>query len=127
MVHYGVKPTAHCFLPVPQNYHVGPPYGKAYGYWKKHKHNPKYEVRLSNEEIANLVYLNVLHNHFGTPVVDLMKHRQGGQSFTVIVNNEYNRKMKNKGPSHCSCPEHENNREKKPGKEKGKGNGHNKK
>jgi hypothetical protein len=127
MVHYGMQPTA-LFLPVPPNYHVGPPYGKAYGYWKKHKHNPKYVMKLTNQDINNLIYLNVLHNHFGTPVVDLMRHRQAGHSFTFIINNEHQKRMKNKDKKHehCCGQEHSKGQKEKdrgPGHGQGKGKG----
>jgi hypothetical protein len=110
MVHYGVQPST-LFIPVPATYHVGPPYGNAYGYWKKQKKDPKYVIRLTNQEISDLVYLNVMHQHFGTPAVELMNYRQAGHSFNVIAEKEYHKAHKNKGKDKNIKAEDKGNKE----------------
>jgi hypothetical protein len=93
MVHYNIQPTD-LFIPVPPDYKVGPPYGNAYGYWENHKKNPKHTIKLSNQDIMNLVHLNILHQHFGTPVLELMSSRQAGHSFDMITSKEYEKAMR---------------------------------
>ena len=88
MAHFKISPTS-LFLPVPSSYKVGPPYGKAYGYWAKHKKNPSYKIALSSADIFNLVGLNIIHAHFNTPVVDIMKLRGNGHSFKWIIKGEH--------------------------------------
>ncbi len=111
MLHYNVKPSS-LFLPVPTGYKVGPPYGKAYGYWKKYRANPSCKINLSTDDIYNLVNLGIVHKLYNTPVTDVMKLRAANRSFKWIINDKHKKykakvkvktsnknKAKNKGQS----------------------------
>ncbi|MEW5805757.1 MAG: hypothetical protein AB1756_00120 [Acidobacteriota bacterium] len=67
----------------------GPPYGKAYGYWKKHRRNPKYRILLSDRELYDLVTLQVACKYYGLPPRDVIQLRQAGKDFKIILAEEY--------------------------------------
>ena len=93
MLHFNIAPSS-LFLPVPANYKVGPPYGKAYGYWRKHQGNPKYKIKLNSNDINNLVNLNIIHSYYKTPATDIIKYRCEGNSFKWIIKNRHAYKNK---------------------------------
>ena len=93
MVHFGIDPTV-LFLPVPSTYNVGPPYGNAYGYWRKHAANPGYRIVLSSNDVVNLANLNIIHRYCNTPVVDIMNYRAKNRSFHWIAGTEYKKQGK---------------------------------
>ena len=114
MAHFNLNPSS-LFLPVPSGYKVGPPYGKAYGYWKKYKANPSSRINLSSNDYINLVNLNIANRYFNTPVTTVMKYRNSGRSCKWIMKNQYQKKYKHK---HKHQHKHGNGN----GKGKGKGN-----
>ena len=59
----------------------GPPYGKAWGHWKK---NPKRCV-LADSDIVGLVNVQVGHRVSGVSPYDIMKARSGGKSIATVV------------------------------------------
>ena len=59
----------------------GPPYGKAWGHWKK---NPKRCV-LSDTDVVNLVNVQVGHRVTGMSPYDLVRARSGGKSIATVV------------------------------------------
>jgi hypothetical protein len=70
-VHYGLRPDIYY---VPVAYDPGPPYGHAYGHYKK----PKTEWRtivLSDADVVNLVQLRFLSEHYGVPVERVVEAR----------------------------------------------------
>jgi hypothetical protein len=87
---YHINPSS-LFLPVPSGYHVGPPYGNAYGYWAKHKKNPSNRIVLSSQDVVNLANMNVIHVQLGTSVIDIMNYRANSRPFPWIVETEYGR------------------------------------
>jgi len=90
LTHYNINPTT-LFLPVSSTYKVGPPYGNAYGYWKKHQNNPSSPIVLSSNDVVNLVNMKVINKQLGISAINIMKYRASNQSFPMIVNNEYKR------------------------------------
>jgi hypothetical protein len=68
---------------------VGPPYGKAYGYWKKHKKNPKYKFKLTDEEVFDLISLKMISSYYGMNAEDVIKSRKAGIEFKHIITNQY--------------------------------------
>lgn len=92
MLHLNVDMSS-LFLPVPSGYKVGPPYGKAYGYWKKHKNQPNYKIKMSFNDIYNLVNLHMIYKHTNTPVVDIIKMRGNGRDFNWIIKQTYGHGM----------------------------------
>jgi hypothetical protein len=91
-------------------YHVdvrsGPPYGKAYGHFKKPKKQWK-KLRLSDADVVNLVNLRFLSEHYGFSATEIMRMRDRGESF-VLINENVRKQKKSKG----------NKQEKKKGKGK---------
>lgn len=59
----------------------GPPYGKAWGHWKKNRKTAK----LSDDDIVGLVQCQVGHRVAGTSAYDLARGRGQGKSVAVVV------------------------------------------
>lgn len=128
MLHFNIAPSS-LFLPVPANYNVGPPYGNAYGYWKKHRKNPHYNIVLNSNDIFNLVNLNIIHSYYKTPVTDIIKYRGEGNSFKWIIKNQHAYKnkvkvqIKEKNQGQGKDKDKGNDKDKDNGKDKDKGKG----
>jgi hypothetical protein len=73
----------------------GPPYGKAYGYWKK---APKTKVRLTDVEIADWINARVLSVSLGIGVDEVLARRGKGEKVSAIAGKTYREKHKG-GPS----------------------------
>lgn len=78
---YGVSAEAY-FVPVGNP--PGPPYGKAYGHYKKRKKAQWNEIRLSDDEIVNLVNLKFVSGYYDYAPEEVMKYRGSGKSFVGI-------------------------------------------
>ncbi len=70
----------------------GPPYGHAYGHFKKHKREKWHEIRLTDADIVNLVNLRFVSDHYGYAPSEIVKLRQQGKSFVDINRTVYERK-----------------------------------
>jgi hypothetical protein len=75
------------FLPVTRD--PGPPYGKAYGYWKKHRKNPKARIVLTDADVRNLVAVRMVHEYYGVPVEVAFERRASGGNVRVLLSAEY--------------------------------------
>ena len=64
------------FVPVARD--PGPPYGKAYGYWKKHRRDSKVRIVLTDADVRNLVVVRMIHEYYGVPV-DVAFERRANQ------------------------------------------------
>jgi len=62
----------------------GPPYGKAYGYYRNKPKKEWKNIRLSNTDIINLVNLRFISESRGVDPEDIIKRRAGGKSFLLI-------------------------------------------
>ncbi len=111
---YGM-PADVWFVPVPRT--PGPPYGKAYGYWKKHKHDRHQTIVLTDGDVRNLVAVRMLHEYYRVPVDVAMQWRSSGKTVQALATDEYH-KRHGKG--------HDASTAKSPGRSAGKGNGKNK-
>jgi hypothetical protein len=61
-----------------------PPYGKALGYYKnKPKKEWKY-IKLSDDDVVNLVNLKFISSHYGYSPDEVIKMRSNGKSFMAI-------------------------------------------
>ncbi|HEX5107089.1 MAG TPA: hypothetical protein VFV95_01520 [Vicinamibacterales bacterium] len=78
-VHYGLRPDIYY---VPVAYAPGPPYGHAYGHYKKPKSQWK-TIRLADDDVVNLVHLRFLSEHYRIPPERVMEAR--GRSRHVAV------------------------------------------
>jgi len=74
---------------VPVTRDPGPPYGKAYGYWNKHQHDPNYRVRLSDRQVRDLVAVRMAHNYYGVSPEVAMDWRRNGTDCRTIMTREY--------------------------------------
>ena len=78
------------FVPVQRD--PGPPYGKAYGHWKNHKHNKRHAMMLTDVDVRNLVAVRMLHEYYGVSVDVAMEWRSSGHDLRVLVSNEYGKR-----------------------------------
>lgn len=110
--HYGL--TAEIFY-VPIKHKPGPPYGKAWGHFKKGKHRDWKAVRLADPDIVNYVNLKFLTDRYGYSPEDVIKMRAKGDSF-VNINGKIKKAKHNKKALKMASQEAGS----KPGKGKGK-------
>lgn len=81
--HYGLTPEIY-YVPLMR---VGPPYGKAYGHYKKHKKNYK-KVVLVDDDVVNLVNLRFMSEYHGIAAEVVVDRRGRGEKF-VVMNSEF--------------------------------------
>jgi hypothetical protein len=94
----------------------GPPYGKAYGYYKNKNRKDWGKIVLSNPEIINLVNLRFISEYHHFAPEEVIRLRADGNNF-VVINDEVKKgkaKEKEKGSK-------ENDKGEGKGKGKGKG------
>ncbi len=95
-LHFGLTPEIF-FVPLKVE-KVGPPYGKAYGYYKKYR--PKKEwnkIVLSDSEVVDLVNLRFVSEYHRLAPTEVIKMRGQGKNF-VNINAEIKKgKGKSKG------------------------------
>jgi len=85
-VRFGV-PTNTWFVETQRD--PGPPYGKAYGYWKKHRKDRNATVVLTDMDCRNLVAVRMIHDYYGVSVEAAMEWRSSGRDVSVLVSDEY--------------------------------------
>jgi len=91
--HYGLTPEIF-YVPVAVE-KIGPPYGKAYGHFKKYRSKKEWKkIILNDYEVADLVNLRFISEHYKIKPETVMKMRSQGKNFLTI--NEENRKGKAK-------------------------------
>ncbi len=119
--HYGLTPEIY-YVPVTR---VGPPYGNAYGHYKKHKKDYKNVVLVDND-VVNLVNLRFMSEYHGIPAEVVMDRRGRGERF-VVMNDELREEKRARGDSDDDRGKgkvkYEKGKDKKE-KSKGRGNGH---
>jgi len=84
----GVPPDA-WFVPTKRD--PGPPYGNAYGYWKKHRRQPS-AMRLTDQDMRNLIAVRIIHDYYGTSVDVAMEWRASGRDLPSLMADEYGRR-----------------------------------
>jgi hypothetical protein len=109
--HYGY--TAEAFY-VPVTVDPGPPYGKAYGHFKKRNRDQWKTISLTDDEIVNFVNLKFMSDYYQCPADDVIKLRGNGKNF-VDINVDFKKKKQQKKDSSAKQASH------KPDKGKGKG------
>lgn len=77
---------------VPVDHDPGPPYGKAYGHWRKHRKNPNTRFTLSDVEARDLVAVRMAHEFYRVPVSTAMSWRSDGRDVRTLMNREYRRR-----------------------------------
>jgi hypothetical protein len=101
--------TFHCGL-TPEIFYVpvtvqkiGPPYGKAYGHFKKYRSKKEWKkIVLSDYEVTDLVNLRFISEHYKVKPEAVIKMRSQGKNFLTI--NEENRKGKAKAKGKSGKP-----------------------
>ena len=113
-------PAEAWFVPVKRD--PGPPYGKAYGHWKKNGKKSSAKMNLSDTDAQNLVAVRMLHEYYGVSVEVAMEWRSSGRDLKDITAGEYrNRHGKNdKAPASVAVTS-QGNEGKSKGGSKGKG------
>lgn len=82
-LHYGLSPDIF-FVPVRTD-PVGPPYGKAYGYYRKRGAGPEWaRAALTDADLVALVNLRFLSERYGVSPETVMEMRGRQASFAVI-------------------------------------------
>lgn len=112
--HFGLTPEIY-YVPVQR---VSPPYGKAYGHYKKHKHDYK-KVTLVDADVVNLVNLRFISDYHRIAPEMVMDMRGQGKKF-VAINEEFH---KGKGRHHGGDDNRGKDQQKGHGSGKGKGKG----
>jgi len=113
-LHYGLTPEIY-YVPVKR---VGPPYGNAYGHYKKHGKDYK-KVVLADADVVNLVNLRFMSEYHGVAAEVVMEQRGKGERF-VAINDHYH---KEKGKHRDQGGDRDKGKDKKEKKEKNKGHG----
>ena len=67
----------------------GPPYGKAYGHYKKHKENKNHRIKLTDRQARDLVAVRMCHEYYRVPARTAMDWRRGGEDVRYIMTREY--------------------------------------
>lgn len=70
----------------------GPPYGKAYGHWRKHQRDRRHAVDLDDADIRNLVAARMLHEYYGVPYETAMRWRADGLDLRKTMAGEYRKR-----------------------------------
>jgi hypothetical protein len=114
-------PYSVLFADLPPN--PGPPYGKAWGYWKKHRSDGRTRIVLTDHEFADLVHLHVGVRAVGLDAREAMRLRAQGKPFRAIAGNAWRAKQgkPKQGGSQHGKPQHASE-----GADKGKPKGHGK-
>lgn len=92
-VKYGIYSNAYY---VPLESHPGPPYGKAYGHYKNKPRKEWGKIRLSDEDIINLVNLKFISEYYNYKPEKIIEMRKEGKRFAVISNDIKAEKKENK-------------------------------
>jgi hypothetical protein len=116
-LHFGLGPEIF-YVPVKEGFVTGPPYGKAYGYYKKKPRKEWRKIVLDDNDVINLVNLRFISYHYGYEPEKVMKMREGGRNFIMI--NDAIAKEK-KGKKEKTGEKREKGKEKYKGNGKGKG------
>lgn len=80
-LHFGTGPE---IFYVPFAVDPGPPYGKAWGYYKKTPRARWRTIRLSDADIVNYSNVLVVNRYYAVPPARVVEMRRGGRSFNSI-------------------------------------------
>jgi hypothetical protein len=102
------------FVPCP--YRPGPPYGNAYGYWRKYESNHKHRFELKDREARDLVAVRMLHDYYGMSPAEAMKWRAGQQDVQSLMAREYRKRHHHEHEDRLDDDRHHGGRGDGPGK-----------
>lgn len=69
---------------VPMSGDPGPPYGRAYGHYRKHKKSQWGQIRLDDADVVNLVNLRFVSEHYGYSPAQVVQFRGQGGHFAKV-------------------------------------------
>jgi hypothetical protein len=81
---------------VPVKGKVGPPFGKAYGHFKKHHKHKWKDIRLDDDDIINLVNIRFISDYHGIEPDIVIRERAEGKTYVVIDKEFKEKKLKHK-------------------------------
>jgi hypothetical protein len=90
-LHFGLSPEIF-YVPVKEV--NGPPYGKAYGHFRKNSNKKGKSIVLGDDDVINLVNLKFTSEYYSCPPEKVIRMRKEGKSFVEI--NGKVKKAKNK-------------------------------
>ncbi len=82
---------------VPCRHRPGPPYGRAYGFWRKHARDPQYRFSLRDTEVRDLVAMRMLHEYYGVDPAGAMQLRASHRSVESLMSREYRKRHADDG------------------------------
>lgn len=94
-IHYGLSPEIY-YVHIPPTVRVGPPYGKAYGHYKKKPKKEWKTIVLDDHDVINLVNLKFVSEHYKRPAAEVIQLRSKGKDF-VVINDEVRKAKGRKG------------------------------
>jgi len=103
----------------------GPPYGRAWGYWRAyHRPGPRMRYRLADRDIVGLVKVQTVSRHFGMSPIRVIQGQPGNRRVEVFAANQWREKhgRKNWGEERRGVAE--SRRESDRGQSSDKGKGH---
>jgi hypothetical protein len=83
----------------------GPPYGKAYGHWRKHRGDRSHVFQLADSEVRDLVAVRILHEYYGVEVSMAMEWRAAERDLGKLTAKEYRKRHQGKGPAAAGMTE----------------------
>ena len=93
-IKFGLSPDIY-YVPV-KSVKGGPPYGNAYGYYKKHPKKEWKKMKFQDEDIVNQVNLKFISEHHKYTPEQVMKYRSEGRNFVDIDRDVRERKQSKK-------------------------------
>lgn len=118
IIHFGLSPE---IFYVPVRAVPGPPYGKAYGYYKNKPKKEWKKIVLDDDDIINLVNLRFISKHYVYSSDNVIRMREKGKSF-IDINHEIREIKKTKEKRERGrLLRQENDKGKDKGKNKDKG------
>jgi hypothetical protein len=121
MVRLGVPPER-IFVEMPRD--PGPPYGKAYGHWKK-RGKERYVV--SDDDVFYWVNIRAMSRYFGVRPEEVVNWRESGRTWKTVAAGEFRTKKgkgrDDKGPHMDKAGVGDERHDDPPGHSKGKGKG----
>jgi len=118
--HFGLAPDIF-YVPVKEVV-KGPPFGKAYGYYKNKPKKEWKTIVLDDDDVINLVNLRFLSDFHKYSPEEIIRMRTEGKNFTAI-NERFREEKKVRREKGKSRDDDDDNGRKKPGKHKDKGKG----
>ena len=115
--HFGLSPAIYY---VAFERDPGPPYGKAWGHYKKHKKSEWKTIRFADADVVNFVNIKFMSERYGYTPEQVIKMREKGQSF-VKVNGKLRKDKEAKQKQSKQHADADKAGKDKPSKDKSKG------